>query len=121
MSLILNIESAQFGKAESNIVVDPITWPHDFSICVTDTTGLSVLIHPGNLIQPFQKPIVTGFCASNYWISWTDQVFAFDELEYCLKVLRTWTIISTCHGTQVHVQVIKVIIKNGPITPCNAP
>lgn len=121
LSLFFSTNFTYFERSDANIATDPITWPNDFSVYVTDTVGLSILINPNNLVPPFQKPIVTGLCASNYWVSWSDQIFEFDELGYCLKILRTWTIISPCHGTQQHVQVIKVIIKNGPILPCDAP
>jgi hypothetical protein len=121
LSLFFSSNFASVERSESVVVTDPITWPLDFSICVSDTVGLAALIHPSNLVSPFNRPIVSGPCANNYWISWSDQIFVFDELEYCYKILRTWTVISSCFGTQVHVQKIKVIVKKGPIIPCDAP
>ena len=120
MSLFFATNLTTVDKPEALTTTD-ITWPLDFSICVSDTTGLAALIHPNNLMPPFNRPIVSGLCANNYWISWSDQIFVFDELAYCYKVLRTWTVISSCFGTQVHVQKIKVIVKSGPIIPCDAP
>lgn len=121
MSLFFTTNLTSIENPETTLVTDPITWPLDFSICVSDTIGLAVLIHPSNLVPPFNRPIVSGACANNYWIGWSDQIFVFDELEYCYKVLRTWTVISSCFGTQVHVQKIKVIVKTEPITPCDVP
>lgn len=104
---------------------DPvIAWPEDFMICVTDTSQVAELIHPGNLFPPYAKPIVTGPCGSPYGISYDDQTYGFNQ---CRKVFRTWTVIDWCQyipnrpnspGKWTHVQVIKVIVKDEPIGPC---
>lgn len=101
---------------------ESIDWPDDFMVCVSgDTIGLGALIRPNNLVYPFNKPVVTGPCANDYWVSYVDLIFAVVGTDYCIKIHRTWTIISSCHGTVEHLQVIKVSIKNGPIIQCGTP
>jgi len=94
-----------------------ITWPLDFMISINSMSDLATEIHPSNLMQPFQRPVVSGQCSYGYVTSYSDQLFNF---EGCKKVLRTWQVLDWCNYPAIytHVQVIKVIVINGDLEPC---
>ncbi len=125
--LMLNTSDEESILTHTSLITDPvITWPEDFMICVTDTSQILDLIDPDNLLPPFDRPIVSGPCnlPLAYGIAYEDSAFDFN---LCTKIFRTWTVIDWCQynpnkpnspGKWTHIQVIKVIIKNGSIEPC---
>ena len=87
ISLLFNIHFAASNKDEFRQgaqLDETIDWPDDFMVCVSgDTIGLGALIHPDNLVYPFNKPKVTGPCENNYWFSplidWTNCINQFSH------------------------------------------
>lgn len=108
------------ASSSKHIVANPIIeWPEDFMICVSNASEIPGMIHPNNLEDPFRKPLVSGGdCVSGYGTSYSDSEFDFN---LCTKILRTWTVLSWCTPPKqwTHVQIIKVIIKDGEILPCD--
>lgn len=69
-----------------------IAYPPEFT---TDQCFNPEDIHPDNLPEPFNAPVIQGDGCKMIAMGHTDQILSIND-EVCTKILRTWTVIDWC-------------------------